>query len=311
MQTDDLNIVLKVAEALSITAAAVQLDISPARASAAIKRVEEQLGAELFVRTTRKLRLSKAGERYLPQCQQAIQLLEQARRGIKDGQALIEGELRIALSSDLGRNLVVPWLDEFMAQHPALSIRTHISDSTVDFYRDAIDVALRYGSPGDASVYGFKICHVPRVLCAAPEYLAEHGYPRLPGDVSSHNALLFQLKDMLHDVWVFEQGADKYKVRVRGNRASNDADLVRRWCVAGQGLAAKSALDMATDLLSGKVVNLMSDYPPEATELWLVFPSRQSITPAARLLRDLLRHKCDALLQQLVSQEILDRRRLD
>lgn len=299
MQINDLRVVLKVAEFRSITAAATHLDMQTATASAAVKRVEQALGLELFVRTTRSLRLSNAGERYLPQCEQALQLLDQAHRIVKDELDIIDGELRLAVSSDLGRNVVLPWLDEFMDAHPAVSLRANVSDSNVDFYRDAIDIALRYGSPGDANVYGFKICDVPRLLCASPEYLEKHGEPTHPQEVAQHNALLFQLSDMLHDVWDFDDGTNKLKVRVRGNRASNDADLVRRWCVAGKGVAAKSALDMAADLLSGRIVSLLSDYPPIMTELWLVFPSRQSITPAARLLREFLKQKCEALLDEL------------
>ncbi|CZF81188.1 HTH-type transcriptional regulator DmlR [Grimontia celer] len=305
MQINDLQIVLKVAEFRSITAAATHLDMQTATASAAVKRVEHELGVELFVRTTRSLRLSSAGERYLPQCEQALQMLEQANRNMKDELDIIDGELRLAVSSDLGRNVVLPWLDEFIDAHPGVTLRTNISDSNVDFYRDAIDIALRYGSPGESNVYGFKICHVPRLLCAAPEYIEKYGVPSHPQDMTEHNALLFQLSDMLHDVWEFDGGDCKQKVRVSGNRASNDADLVRRWCVAGKGIAAKSSLDMAADLMAGRVVNLMRETPPVSTELWLVFPSRQSITPAARLLRDMLREKCTALLTGLMEEGVL------
>ncbi|KXF82593.1 LysR family transcriptional regulator [Enterovibrio coralii] len=310
MQINDLKIVLKVAELRSITAAATQLDMQVAAASAAVKRVERTLGIELFVRTTRSLRLSSAGERYLPQCEQALQMLEQAKRNVKEGLDVIDGELRISMSSDLGRNRVLPWLDEFMDAYPSVSLRTSVSDSNVDFYRDSIDMALRYGSPGEANVFGFKLCNVPRLLCAAPSYLEKYGVPSHPKDLKGHNALLFQLQNILHDVWEFDDGQNKHKVKVSGNRASDDAELVRRWCAAGKGIAAKSALDMSGDLLEGKVVPLMEDYPPISSELWLVFPSRQSITPAARLLREMLKDKCEALLNQLVEQDIIKSSRL-
>lgn len=96
MQTEDLQVILKVAEFRSISAAATSLDMHAATASAAVKRVEQALGVELFVRTTRQLRLSAAGEKYLPQCAQALQLLEQARQNIRADQNVIEGELRLA-----------------------------------------------------------------------------------------------------------------------------------------------------------------------------------------------------------------------
>ncbi|MES9937528.1 MAG: LysR substrate-binding domain-containing protein, partial [Sedimenticola sp.] len=292
MQLEDLQVVLKVAEFRSITAAAASLDMRTATASAALKRVESALGMELFIRTTRQLRLSSAGERYLPQCEQALAMLDQARQNIRDDLDVVDGELRIALSSDLGRNLAIPWLDQFLETYPSVSLKINISDSNIDFYRDSVDIALRYGSPDDANLYGFKICNVPGLLCATQGYLDKHGTPEHPHDLASHNGLFYQLYDIVHDVWEFTQGDSRYKIKMSGNRASNDGDLVRRWCVAGKGLAVKSCLDMSSDLLSGKVVTVMPGFKPRSTELWLICPSRQSITPAVRLLRDRLKEKC-------------------
>ncbi|MDG5500352.1 LysR family transcriptional regulator [Marinobacter sp. BGYM27] len=305
MTLDDLQVVLKVAEFRSITAAATSLDMRTATASAAVKRVENTLGAELFVRTTRQLRLSSAGEKYLPQCEQALQMLEQARHNIVDDKDAVEGELRLAVSSDLGRNRVMPWLDELMEEHPALSLRASISDSNIDFYRDSVDMALRYGSPNDASLYGFKICTVHGVLCATPAYLDLHGTPKHPHDLASHNGLFYQLQDIPYDIWTFTQGDQQFKVRMRGNRSSNDGDLVRRWCVAGKGLAVKSCLDISEDLLSGRVVNVMPEFTARTTDLWLICPSRQSITPAVRLVRDRLQDKCSGILSELDERGIL------
>ena len=306
MLLEDLQVVLKVAEFRNITAAATNLDMRTATASAALKRVEKALGAELFIRTTRQLRLSSAGERYIPQCAQALLMLDQARQNMKDDLDIIDGELRIALSSDLGRNLVIPWLDEFMESYPNVSLKTNISDSNIDFYRDAVDIALRYGSPDDANLYGFKICNIPGILCATQEYLDKNGTPEHPHDLASHNGLFYQLYDIIHDVWEFSRHGEKYKVKMSGNRASNDGDLVKRWCVAGKGLAVKSCIDMSAELISGKVVNVMPEFKPRDTELWLVCPSRQSITPAVRLLRNTFREKTRGILNQLIEKEILD-----
>ena len=306
MLLEDLQVVLKVAEFRSITAAATHLDMRTATASAALKRVESTLGAELFIRTTRQLRLSSVGERYIPQCEQALLMLDQARQNMKEDLDIVDGELRISVSSDLGRNLIIPWLDEFMETYPKVSLRTNISDSNIDFYRDSVDMALRYGSPDDANLYGFKICNVPGLLCATQAYLDENGTPKHPHDLASHNGLFYQLYDIIHDVWEFSQGGTDYKIKMSGNRASNDGDLVRRWCVAGKGLAVKSCLDMSADLLSGKVVSVLPEFKPAATELWLVCPSRQSITPAVRLLRDTFREKTKGILNQLIETGFLD-----
>jgi len=306
MLIQDLQVVVKVAEFRSITAAAANLDMQTATASAALKRVEKSLGSELFIRTTRQLRLSSSGERYIPQCEQALLMLDQAKQNMQDDLDIVEGELRIAMSSDLGRNLVAPWLDEFMNTYPDVSVRINISDSNIDFYRDSVDMALRYGSPDDANLYGFKICNVPGLLCATQEYIDKNGAPEHPHDLPSHNGLFYQLYDIINDVWSFTDDEKEYKIKMSGNRASNDGDLVRRWCVAGKGLAVKSCLDMSHELLTEKVINVMPHYKPRATELWLIFPSRQSITPAARLLRDALKEKTRNILKQLVEKDILN-----
>ncbi|GEA51601.1 LysR family transcriptional regulator [Vibrio inusitatus NBRC 102082] len=305
MLLNDLKVVLKVAEFRSITAAANSLDMQMATASAAIKRVEKAIGVELFIRTTRQLRLSPAGERYLPQCEKALQLLDAAQSNIQEDLDVLGGEIRIALSSDLGRNVITPWIDDFLNDHPEVTLRSNISDSNVDFYRDSVDMALRYGSPTDASMYGFKICNVPRLLCASPSYIKTHGAPSHPDDLKNHNGLFYQLGDIIQDEWRFKKDELSFKVKLKGNRASNDGDLVRRWCVSGHGFAIKSCLDMADDLLSGRTVNVLTDFQPTPTELWLVCPSRQSITPTVRLLRDFFRKQTRFLLVQLIEKKIL------
>lgn len=311
MQIKDLEVVLKVAELGSITAAATHLDLQTATASAAVKRVESALGNELFIRSTRSLRVSSAGERYLPLCADALAQLQLAQQSLSCENAAISGQLRLAVSSDLGRNLVAPWLDEFMTTHPDITVRMHLSDSNVDFYRDAVDMALRYGAPTDSNLYGFKICNIARLLCASPEYLAQHGTPTHPNDVLQHNALFYQLGDILNDVWPFQDEQRRYKIKPSANRAANDGDMVRRWCLAGKGLALKSSLEVSDDIIEGRLKALMLDYPAPGSELWLICPSRQSITPSMRLLRDTLRDKTYQLLHQLVEQGVVSAQDLE
>jgi DNA-binding transcriptional LysR family regulator len=192
-----------------------------------------------------------------------------------------------------------------MALHPHVTLRVHISDSNVDFYRDALDMALRYGPPADSNLYGFKICNVPRILGASPEYLEKYGTPQHPKDLMNHQGLFYQLQDILNDTWRLSDADNTYKIKPKAYCAANDGDLVRRWCVAGKGVAIKSSLDIAGDLLAGRVVPLMPEYKVDVGELWLVCPSRQSITPTVRLLRDMFRDRTKALLTQLVEKGFL------
>lgn len=299
MLLEDLNLILKVAEFKSITAAAESLNMRTATASAAIKRVERFLGVELFIRSTRHLRLSIAGEKYIPTCEKALQMLDLAHQNILEELDVIDGDLRLAVPSDLGRNIVLPWLDELTKKHKGVHLKLHISDSNIDFYRDPVDVALRYGPPEDSNLYGFKICDVPRVICASKKYLDTFGTPKHPNDLINHNGLLYRLHDLIYNDWEFTNNKEIIKVKMHSNSISNDGELVKRWCLAGKGLANKSCIDMSNELLSGQVISVLPMFTPKPTELWLVCPSRQLITPIIRLLRNDIKKRCMEILNLL------------
>ncbi len=300
MNLADLELFVRTADSGSISAAARELDVSPAAASAAIKRVEKQLDTQLLVRSTRKLRLTDAGERYLSHCRRALAELQQAGQALHTGKGEVAGTLRLSVSSDFGRNMLLPWLDRFMDRYPRLKLRMSVSDSLSDFYRDRVDIALRYGEPEDSSLIAFRIVETERVLCASPEYLRQHGIPRHPEQLKQHNCLFYLLGERTHDQWRFTDNRNNQplKISVQGNRVCDDADIVRRWAVAGKGIALKSRLDMARDLRAGRVVELLTDYRQEPATLWLICPSRQQVTPAVLEFRDMLREQCTALLAE-------------
>tara|TARA_B110000211_G_scaffold123461_1_gene142393 strand:- start:129 stop:1082 length:954 start_codon:yes stop_codon:yes gene_type:complete len=309
MKIADLQVLLKVAELQSITAAANQLDMSSSAASVSIKRIEQALGAQIFVRTTRQIRLTPEGERYLPLCQQALELLQQGQVLIHEEQQSISGEVRMAVSSEMGRNLMRVLLNNIMDKYSEVTLRLQASDSRADFYRDGVDVALRAitkDAAKELNLYGFKICNIPHVLCASPDYIAKHGEPLTPNDLLEHNALLYKLYEVVHDGWELYKGEEKYKIKMNSDRAVNDGDIVRRWCIDGTGIAKKSAIDVGQDLLSTRLQRLMSDYKVPLTEMWLVLPSRQLITPAVRLIRDELKHTINELRDQLIAKGIID-----
>ncbi|ASM51276.1 hypothetical protein PESP_a3467 [Pseudoalteromonas espejiana DSM 9414] len=309
MKIADLQVLLKVAELQSITAAANQLDMSSSAASVSIKRIEQALGAQIFVRTTRQIRLTPEGERYLPLCQQALELLQQGQVLIHEEQQSISGEVRMAVSSEMGRNLMRVLLNNIMDKYSEVTLRLQASDSRADFYRDGVDVALRAitkDAAKELNLYGFKICNIPHVLCASPDYIAKHGEPLTPNDLLEHNALLYKLYEVVHDGWELYKDEEKYKIKMNSDRAVNDGDIVRRWCIDGTGIAKKSAIDVGQDLLSTRLQRIMSDYKVPLTEMWLVLPSRQLITPAVRVIRDELKHTINELRGQLIAQGIID-----
>ena len=296
MKLDDLALFVRIADTGSITESAQQLDITTAAASAALKRLEYQVDTQLFVRSTRQLRITSEGERFLQYCRTALDAVEDGISAINSLKGKIGGTIRMSISSDLGRNIVMPWLDEIIDKHPDLSININIQDSISDFYSDNIDVAIRYGEPQVSSLVAFKIADADTIICASPSYIKKYGSPSKPSDLANHNCLFYQLDERVHDTWIFQRGKNKYKVQVTGNRKCNDGELVKRWVLAGKGIALKSKLDMAAELKSNKAIQLLKNYHTPSLDLWMICLTRKQVTPAVLLLRDLFREKCAELL---------------
>ena len=297
VRLDDMAVFVRAAETGSLSAAARELDLSPAVASAALKRLEAELGALLLVRSTRSLRLTVDGERYLDHARSAIASVTAGRDAIAAGQAAIAGALTISMPSDVGRNVLLPWLTAFQAQHPALRLQLRVSDRITDLYRQPVDVALRYGVPVDSSLVALPLAAINRrVLCAAPSYFARHGTPKVPVDLRRHNCLRQVLGDQVHGRWRFRKDGEEETIVVNGQHSCDDGEIARRWAVAGLGIAYKSRIDVLADLRAGRLVAALTDFEAEETPLYLVCAHRQSISPAVVKLREFLADQIDAYL---------------
>lgn len=282
----DLDIFVRTADNGSLSATARALDLTPAAASAALKRLEAELGVQLFLRSTRSLRLTPQGERFLAQCRPALEALQQAGAQLAAGGQALKGLLKLSAPSDLGRNVLLPWLDAFQSQYPGVDIRLQLSDRMANVYSDPVDAAFRYGKPPDSSLVALPLAlDNRRVLCAAPAYLARHGAPAAPQDLADHACLCFMLGDEVNDRWRFTRaGTAALSVRVRSANVANDGDAVRRWALLGKGIAYKSGLDVAGDLAQGRLQALCTDWTTEAVPLFLVVPGRRQLTPLVRRL---------------------------
>ncbi len=293
----DLDIFVRTVDQGSLSAAARALDLTPAAASAALKRLEAELGVQLFVRSTRSQRLTQHGEWFLAQCRPALEALQQASQQVGAGEQALRGVLKLSAPSDLGRNVLLPWLNEFQNQHPEVDIRLQLSDRIANVYSEPVDAAFRYGKPPDSGLVALPLAPSNRrVLCASPDYLAKAGVPATPQALSGHDCLCFMLGDEVHDSWRFSlDGAPEFSVRVKSVNVSNDGDAVRRWALLGKGIAYKAGLDVASDLAQGRLLTLCDAWTTEAVPLFMVVPSRRQLTPLLRSLRDFIAERTAAM----------------
>lgn len=297
LRFDDLQLFVRTAELGNLSAAARHLDISPAVASAGLKRLELQLQVRLFSRSTRSLRLTPEGELFLGHARLALQSLEDGRQQLAGSKVGISGLLQLSAPSDFGRNTLLPWLDEFQQVHPQLQLRLLLGDRVADLFREPVDIALRYGAPEDSSLVALPVAAANRrVLCAAPDYLQRHTAPETIEALAEHNCLLYMLAGRVHDRWSFSDGKREQHISVKGDRVSDDADVVRRWAVSGAGLVYKSWLDVAGDVRAGRLKVLLPEWRGEPAPLNLICAHRAQLSKPVLLLREFVQTRCTELL---------------
>ena len=286
---EDLTVFVRTVEAGNLSAAARALDCSSAVASAALMRLESALGQRLLVRTTRNMRLSPAGERFLPHAIEALRVLDEAQASLSDDGAALRGQVRISAPSDLGRNQLREWLDEFQTNHPDLQLRLQVGDRLSNLFREPVDIALRYGSVRDESLIAQPL--VPdnrRVAVASAGYIARCGNPATPDELRTHACLLYTVEEKANDRWRFYRGSEEAVVSAGGHRIAEDGDVVRRWALDGYGIAYLSALDVARDLSAGRLVRLLPDWLGEVVPLYFVCAHRALLSPTVISLKQML-----------------------
>ncbi len=290
----DLKVLVQTARGGTLTAAARVLGITPAAASATLKRLEAQLGTRLFERSTRAMRLTSQGQILLDYAVRAFELLDEGESQVAADRATLVGTVRVAAPSDLTRNLLLPLFDEFMRANPGLQLQLSVGDRLLDVLRDEVDVAIRYGLLADSRLVARTLAAVRPICSASPEYLRRHPAPKTPQDLAMHNCITFDRGGRRHRAWRFCRDGQWTEVRVDGDRSVDDASLAREWAVAGMGVILKSEIDQRRDLDSGALVALLTEWQTEPYPLHAVLPSGRFVPNRVRALVDFLALKFSA-----------------
>ncbi|HED3221202.1 TPA: LysR family transcriptional regulator [Klebsiella pneumoniae] len=293
---EDLTLFVRAAALGSFSDAAREAGQQPAQVSAAIKRLETILNIRLFARSTRSLRLTPEGETWLPYATQMLDTLEAGLQKIQTPDDEVRGMLQIAVPSDLGRNLLLTLFRDFRQRRPALRLRLLFSDQLTDVFKDPVDVAFRYGNNDDASFISLPVApENRRVLVASPEWIARHGEPQTLEELSQHNALIYILRGRPFDRWSLSLDGVVQQQKVSGTVMSDDAEVIRRLAIAGEGIAYKSMLDVSDDLRAGRLRRLLPRYQGDVVPLNLICPHRKQLSAAVRLLYEEVKSHCEGL----------------
>ncbi len=286
MDVDDLNLFVRIAQLRSISAAARDLGLTPAGASARLAALERRLSARLLHRTTRQATLTEDGLAFLPHAEHLVLAAESARAALGREQAAPRGTLRVAAPASFARMHIVPGLPDFCRKYPELAIDLRISDSIVDLVEGAFDVAVRYTELSDSSFVARRLAPDNRVLVASPEYIEQRGRPNTPDDLAEHACLVVGTLDL----WTFlGKDAEVIERRVTPSLRINDGGAVRDAASAGLGIALMATWCASEELRSGALVPALPEYPLISTQtLWAIYPSSRELAPKVRVFIDWL-----------------------
>jgi DNA-binding transcriptional LysR family regulator len=282
-----------VVQAGGFSRAAERLETTTGAISRRISALEQRLGLRLINRTTRRLNLTEAGERYYQDIGAILQALSDAEDRVSHLSESPSGDLRVAAPLSFAVRALAPLLPGLRARYPGLRLSLDLDDRMTDIVAAGVDLALRIGPLGDSSLVARRIGEFERIVCAAPRYLERRGRPASPVELRRHDCLHYSNIGVreewtLQNVGAAAQGLGKESVEVRGPLCANNGDLLRRCAIAGMGICALPSSLVADDLKEGRLERVLSDWQGPTLTLWALWPSRRFVPAKVRAFVDYL-----------------------
>ncbi len=283
-----MAVFVKVVEGSSFAAAARHFRLSPAMVSRHVHALEEQLGAQLLNRTTRRVSPTEVGQAYYQRVRQILADIEEADRLAADLQATPRGLLRITSSQSFGVRHLAPAIADYLALCPEVLMDVTLNDRYLDVIEEGFDLAVRIGHLEDSSLIARRLAPVRMALCAAPDYIARHGAPQTPAELAQHNCLIYTYAAAQSE-WRFVDGEGKEEAaHIAGRLLANNGDVLRVAALQGQGVALAPTFMLGEDLRAGALVRLLPAYTPPEGGLYAVYPPSRHLSAKVRSFVDFL-----------------------
>ena len=278
--------------------AARRLKLSPPSVTRAISELEARLGARLLHRTTRSVRLTEAGGRYLADCRRILSEIEEADRHAASLHREPGGLVTVSASVLFGRMHVTPILLQLLERYPGLGVSAVFVDRVVHLLEEGIDIAVRIAELPDSSLSAVRVGRLRRVVCAAPGYLEAQGRPRTPADLVEHRTVSFA-GGTAADGWLFGSGGASQRIRPDSRFFVNNADAAIAAAVAGQGITRVLSYMIAPLVRAGELEILLEDFEPPTVPVHVVH--KEPGQTSARV-----RAAVDHLVEHLRREPVLD-----
>ncbi|QFU75619.1 LysR family transcriptional regulator [Halioglobus maricola] len=262
----------------SFSRAAEELGVSRSHISRQVSALENRLGAQLLLRTTRKVSTTDVGQAFYLQCQGILNHLDEAEQAVQDQQAKPRGILRVSVAGAFGEDFIAPAAIRFMAQHPDIAVELDFNNRLIDLISEGYDLAIRAGTLKDSSLIARRISSRKLLTCTAPAYLERNGTPGNIHALTNHNCLLGTL-----DSWRFRENNRHLDLRVSGSWRSNNGRALRHAAIAGIGLVQLPAFYVEQDIADGKLITVLEEFAPTDTGVWAVYPHNRHLSAKVRL----------------------------
>ncbi|WP_289041042.1 LysR family transcriptional regulator [uncultured Aliiroseovarius sp.] len=287
---DNVRTFVRVYELGSMSAAARDLRISAAVASSRISQLETHLGIRLFQRTTRLLNPTEQGNTFYKGATKILEAVEAAEADISDITRSPRGTLHVAAPLGIGQRFIAPAVPKFKEAYPLINIRMRSSDRKLDLAAEGLDAAFFLGTPEDSNLRIRKITDCPRVLCASPEYIKNHGMPKNSDELRTdmHDCLNLRYPGAPEFQWPLQTPDGVKRVTVTGPFEADHGEILTNWALDGQGIVLKTVFEISDHLAKGRLVPVLEDEPPLPIQLACLYMHRRRQDPKARLFIDFM-----------------------
>ena len=295
---NNIKMFVRVYELGSMSAAARDQRTSPAVASARISDLEKHLGVRLFSRTTRSLQPTENGRIFFEGARKVLDAIDEAEAAVMDVTQNPRGTIFVSAPLGVGRRFIAPQVPVFKDLYPQIDVRLRLSDRIIDVTAEGIDVAFHLGVLDDSTLKMRLITDCPRVLCAAPAYIARRG---MPADgaallLEKHDCLNLRFPGAKEFQWALQTPDGVRRFEIAGPFESDDGDVLTGWALDGRGIVMKPVFEVADHLRAGALVPVATETPPLPTQLSSLSQHRRLKDPKVKLFTDfMVAHVRDAV----------------
>lgn len=290
----DLRLLTFVVKHASFVKAAHELSLAQTTVSKRVAVLEEALGVKLLQRTTRTVKVTDEGLKVYQWAQKILDAVSDMQEELAVGQIELKGPIRVSASSRLGRDYVAPALSKMKRRFPGIDVWLELMDRRVDLLGEGFHLDVRSGNAEEPHVIGHRIADSSRVLCAAPSYLKKAGAPQTLADLGQHQCLLFRDRGEPFGLWKLNGPQGWEEVRVTGDLASNDNDVVLSWAHNGHGIMIGADWFVAASLKQGLLERVLPAWQ-QPVDVWAISTLRSNQSAKVRLFIDYIKAEMSSM----------------